>query len=75
MIRILDFAELTAEEVFARSEPTADVSDIVAGIIKDVRGNGDEAVIRYAAKFDGIDPEAVKICESKGIKVLIAGEN
>ena len=57
MIKILDFAEVTAEEVFARSEPTADVSDIVAAIIKDVRENGDEAVIRYAAKFDGIDPE------------------
>ena len=57
MRRILDFAEVTAEEVFARSEPTADVSDIVAAIIKDVRENGDEAVIRYAAKFDGIDPE------------------
>ncbi|MBQ6439712.1 MAG: histidinol dehydrogenase [Mogibacterium sp.] len=57
MIKILDFAEVTAEEVFARSEPTADVSDIVSFIIKDVRENGDEAVIRYAAKFDGIDPE------------------
>ena len=57
MIKILDFAEVTAEEVFARSEPTADVSDIVAAIIKDVRENGDEAVIRYAARFDGIDPE------------------
>ena len=57
MIKILDFAELTADEVFARSEPTADVSDIVAAIIKDVRENGDEAVIRYAAKFDGVDPE------------------
>ena len=57
MIRILDFAEVTAEEVFARNEPTADVSDIVSAIIKDVRENGDEAVIRYAAKFDGIDPE------------------
>jgi histidinol dehydrogenase len=57
MIRILDFAEVTADEVFARSEPTADVSDIVSAIIKDVRENGDEAVIRYAAKFDGIDPE------------------
>ena len=56
MIRILDFAEVTAEEVFARSEPTADVSDIVAAIIKDVRENGDEAVIRYAVKFDGVDP-------------------
>ena len=57
MIRILDFAEVTAEEVFARNEPTADVSDIVSDIIKDVKENGDEAVIRYAAKFDGVDPE------------------
>ena len=57
MIRILDFAEVTAEEVFARSEPTADVSDIVSAIIRDVRENGDEAVIRYAVKFDGIDPD------------------
>ena len=58
MIKILDFEELTAEEVFARNEPTADVADIVAAIIKDVRENGDEAVVRYEAKFDGIDPEA-----------------
>ena len=58
MISILDFAEVTAEEVFARNEPTADVADIVSEIIKDVRNNGDEAVIRYAAKFDGIDQES-----------------
>ena len=61
MIKILDFAEVTAEEVFARSEPTADVSDIVAAIIKDVRENGDEAVIRYAAKFDGVDPDGFEL--------------
>ena len=61
MIRILDFAEVTADEVFARSEPTADVSDIVSAIIKDVRENGDEAVIRYAAKFDGIDPDGFEL--------------
>ena len=61
MIMILDFAEVTAEEVFSRNEPTADVSDIVAAIIKDVRENGDEAVIRYAAKFDGVDPEGFVI--------------
>lgn len=56
MIKIMKFADVTAEEVFARSEPTSDVSDIVSGIIEDVKANGDEAVIRYAAKFDGIDP-------------------
>ena len=57
MIRIMNYSEVTADEIFARSEPTADVSDIVASIIDDVRKNGDDAIIRYAAKFDGIDPE------------------
>ena len=72
MIKILDFAEVTAEEVFARSEPTADVSDIVAAIIKDVRENGDEAVIRYAAKFDGIDPAgfAIELSEDEKNEAL-----
>ena len=65
MIKILNFEELTAEEVFARNEPTADVSYIVAAIISDVRKNGDEAVIRYEAEFDGIDP-AVYVTELSG---------
>ena len=57
MIKIMDFAELTPEVIFARSEPTFDVSDIVTNIIREVIVNGDEAVIGFAAKFDGIDPE------------------
>ncbi len=57
MIRILKYAELTPAEVFSRSEPTASVSDIVTDIINDVIADGDEALVRYAAKFDGIDPE------------------
>ena len=69
MIKILNFAELTAEEVFARNEPTADVSDIVSSIIKDVRENGDEAVIRYAARFDGIDPEGFVLELSSAEKI------
>ena len=57
MIRIMKFSELTPEEVFARTEPTMDVSDIVTGIIDEVKAEGDAAIIRYAAKFDGIDSE------------------
>ena len=74
MIRILDFAEVTAEEVFARSEPTADVSDIVSAIIKDVRENGDEAVIRYAVKFDGVDPDGfvLELSEEEKRRLLAA---
>ena len=68
MISILDFAEVTAEEVFARNEPTANVSDIVSEIIKDVRDNGDEAVVHYAAKFDGIDPGSFALELSSGEK-------
>ena len=57
MIKILKYNELTPAEVFARTEPTTDVADIVTGIINDVIENGDAALVRYAAKFDGIDPE------------------
>lgn len=61
MIKILEYAELTPAEVFSRSEPTASVTDIVAEIIKDVVENGDEALVRYAAKFDGINPEGFSL--------------
>ena len=61
MIKILDFAELSPAEVFSRNEPVADVSDIVSEIIQDVISNGDEALVRYAAKFDGIDPAGFEL--------------
>lgn len=72
MIRILNFAEMSAAEVFSRSEPTADVSGIVTDIINDVRANGDEALVRYAAKFDGIDPEgfALELTEDEKAAAL-----
>ena len=57
MIRIMDYAELTPEEIFARTEPTVSVEGVVSEIIADVRKNGDEALVRYAARFDGIDPD------------------
>ena len=57
MIKILKYAELTPAEVFSRSEPVMDVSGTVTEIINDVIENGDVALVRYAAKFDGIDPE------------------
>lgn len=61
MIRILDFAELTPEEIFSRNEPTVNVSGAVTDIINDVIANGDTAVIKYAERFDGIDPAGFKL--------------
>lgn len=77
MIKILKYAELSAEEVFARSEPTVNVADAVAAIIKDVRANGDEAIIRYAAKFDGIDPEnfTLELSDEERTEALAANES
>lgn len=38
-----------------RAGSKRDVTDIVKGIIEDVRTNGDEALIRLTQKFDGVD--------------------
>ena len=54
MIRILNYSELKAEEIFARTSPTESVSDTVAEIIARVREAGDTALYEYGEKFDGV---------------------
>ena len=65
MIRILNCAEVSEDEIFARSVPTADVSDVVSDIIADVRKNGDEALIRYAARFDRAELTALEVTQQE----------
>ena len=52
MIKIMKYGEVSPEEIFARVEPTVNVTDIVADIIANVRENGDKALIEYCEKFD-----------------------
>ena len=52
MIKILDYNQVSPEEIFARVEPTFNVTDIVAEIIANVRKNGDNALYEYCKKFD-----------------------
>ena len=52
MIRILKYGEVANSEIFARTEPTVDVSAIVAGILEDVQKNGDAALLALTEKFD-----------------------
>jgi histidinol dehydrogenase len=54
VIRILNYSELKAEEIFARTSPTESVSDTVAEIIARVREAGDAALYEYGEKFDGV---------------------
>ena len=52
MIKIYKYGEVSNSEIFARENPTANVSDIVSVIIDNVKENGDKAVLEYCERFD-----------------------
>lgn len=60
MIRILDYAALGKEAALARKADAPDVSRPVAEILAAVRQEGDAAVLRYCAAFDGM-PEGTAL--------------
>jgi len=49
-----DFETRFAELVAAKREVEANVGDVVADILKDVRHNGDKALVAYTNKFDRV---------------------
>ena len=61
MIKILDYENVTTEEIFARTEAKTDVSGIVSTIIADVRARGDAALLEYARKFDGAELSELQV--------------
>ena len=52
MIRILRMDEISEDEIFERNDSAVDVSDVVAGIVADVRARGDAALLEYTERFD-----------------------
>ena len=65
MIKILKYGEVSGEELFARSEPTFDVTDIVTDIIENVAKNGDKALFEYSKKFDKADIKNLEVTEDE----------
>ena len=65
MIKIFKCGEVPKEEIFARSNPTANVTDIVADILFDVRKNGDTAIKKYAEKFDGVTLSSLEVTKAE----------
>ena len=61
MIRILKYGEVAEQDIFARAVSAVNVEDTVAAILSDVRENGDEALLRYTEKFDGVRPEPLQV--------------
>ena len=62
MIRILDWENIRPEEILNRDiRAEEDVSAAVDAVIADVRENGDEALLRYTERFDGVKLTALEV--------------
>ena len=65
MIKILKYGEVANSEIFARTEPAVNVTDIVADIIANVRKNGDAALKEYCLKFDKAELDSLLVSEAE----------
>ena len=65
MIKIMKYGQVHADEVFARVEPTFNVTDIVTEIIANVRKNGDNALFEYCEKFDKAKLAALQVTKAE----------
>ena len=65
MIRILKYGEVANADIFARVVPEVDVQRIVSDIIADVRARGDEALLEYCQRFDGVCLKALEVSKAE----------
>ncbi len=65
MIKIYKRSEISTEEILERGEQTIDVEGIVTDIIKNVRENGDKALVEYSKKFDGAVDDILEVTKEE----------
>lgn len=65
MIKIYKYGEVKNEEIFARTNPQANVEDIVTEIIENVKQNGDDALFEYSKKFDKADLKSLLVTKDE----------
>ena len=65
MIRIMNSAEVSRDEIFSRVVPTVNVEGIVADIIENVKKNGDRALFEYCETFDKVKLSALEVTEEE----------
>lgn len=66
MIKIIEYKNQSATELFGgRDDVTGNVEESVKQIIADVRANGDRAVKKYSAKFDGFNGDNLLVTDEE----------
>jgi len=65
MIKILKYGEVDNKDIFARTEPTFNVEEIVSEIIATVRRDGDKALYAYAEKFDRVTLDSLVVTKEE----------
>lgn len=66
MIKIIEYKNQSATELFGgREDVTGNVEESVKQIIADVRANGDSAIKKYSAKFDGFSGESLLVTDEE----------
>ena len=61
MIRIIDYKSIDRAEILDRKENVFNVADTVTEIIKNVRANGDKALLDYCERFDRVKLESLEV--------------
>ncbi len=65
MIKIYDINKLTLDEILSRETASSGVEEIVAGIISDVKANGDAALYKYSEKFDKVKLSSLEVTKEE----------
>lgn len=65
MIKIINAKDISFENIFIRNLSLPDVSGQVAEIIRNVRKDGDSALLAYSELFDGARPEPIEVTEEE----------
>ena len=65
MIQIYQYGEVSDEEIFARTLPTARVEGTVSEIIATVKREGDKALFDYTARFDGAHLSSLAVTKAE----------
>ena len=72
MIKIFKYGEVPAEEIFARSCPTDNVSDAVSDIIRAVADGKDRALFEFTERFDRVKLDSLQVTEEEIEEALSA---